>query len=92
MTPSAPDRQAVLLSRDAAGMLRWHLPETTPAPAADHGSRRDQRADLSFRIPRERFAAAADGDRPPRMLKPDTSATSAEPATGPNQRRRRSLS
>ncbi|WP_433032887.1 DUF7379 domain-containing protein [Actinomycetospora sp. CA-053990] len=79
VTASAPDRQAVLLSRDAAGMLRWHLPETTPAPAPITEAARPP--DLSFLIPPERFAPPPLAATRTADAEPDRSATSADPAT-----------
>ena len=79
VTVSARDRQAVLLSRDAAGMLRWHLPETTPAPAPIAETAGPP--DLSFRISPERFRPPPPTATPAADAEPDTSATSADPAT-----------
>ncbi|MDD7940272.1 hypothetical protein PHK61_17750 [Actinomycetospora lutea] len=53
-TPSGSGRQAVLLSRDAAGILHWHLPESGPVT----GTGTTGAPDLSIRIPRDRFEAA----------------------------------
>jgi hypothetical protein len=81
VTPSAPDRQAVLLSQDPAGVLRWHLPESHPARALGPGVAATSPPDLAIRLPREPFqpqaaSPAADAD-------PDLNATSAETATAP---------
>jgi hypothetical protein len=75
VTPSAPDRQAILLSRDPAGVLRWHLPERPdvgPGPGAEATSP----TDVSFRLPPESL-------QPPQAGSPAAGADSDANATSP---------
>jgi hypothetical protein len=82
VTPSAPNRQAVLLSRDPAGVLRWHLPQSHPETALGPSLAATSPVNLAIRLPPGPFqppqaaAPAADAG-------PDPNATSAETATAP---------
>lgn len=81
-TPSAPDRQAVLLSRDPSGVLRWHLPQSRPEGGPGPGGETTSPSDVHFRLPPESL-------RPPQAGSPaagagsDASVTSAEVALPP---------